>query len=169
MGKKRKNKNIKELSGSVDLGVNFDLEDDADELFSSYLDAMDPLAVLSEKEQKPEAETEPGKRSKKAKSNGQDLQIDLHGHALADAIYEVDCFVQKLLKEGPRIFTCKIITGKGRHSGPEGGVLAKEIHSHVRDTYRRDILRIEESPADATLNGLPIKGYFNVTFSRKGK
>ncbi|MFK7825386.1 MAG: Smr/MutS family protein [Oligoflexales bacterium] len=168
MGKKRKNKNIRELSGPTERGVNFDLEEDADELFSSYLDAMDPLAVLSEKEAKPE-ESEPAKPSRNSKSKARELQIDLHGYALADAIYQVDCYIQNLLKEGARIFTCKIITGKGRHSGPEGGVLAKEIHSHVRDTYRREILRIEESPADATLNGLPLKGYFNVTFSRKGK
>ena len=168
MGKKRKNKHIKELSEADGFGVNFDLEEDADELFSSYLDAMDPSEILSEKEAKLDNPTEQAKQAKKNKNKTHELQIDLHGYALADAIYNVDCFIQELLKGGPRIFTCKIITGKGRHSGPEGGVLAKEVHTHVKSTYRRQILRIEESPADATLNGLPIKGYFNVTFSRKG-
>ena len=65
MGKKRKNKNIKELPGSAGYGgVNFDLEEDADELFSSYLDSMDPHEVLSQKETK-----EPAKQTKKISPN----------------------------------------------------------------------------------------------------
>lgn len=167
MGKKRKKNNIKELDESLGFGVNFDLEEDADELFNSYLNAMDPSEVFSEKEASTESASR-GQQNKKNKSQDQNLQIDLHGHALADAIYQVDRFIQELLKTGPRIFTCKIITGKGRHSGPSGSVLAKEVHTHVVKTYRKEILRIEESPADTTLNGLPLKGYFNVTFSRKG-
>jgi len=90
--------------------------------------------------------------------------VDLHGLTLDAATERIESIIQDFLRRpaGSRL-DLKVITGKGLHSGPAGSVLAREIHAYVRQRYALHIARIEASPADVTLGGVPLKGHFMVS------
>ena len=98
--------------------------------------------------------------------------IDLHGLTLQQATEYLDDRLRRLLGESTavkspqHVITVKIVTGKGLHSGPSGGVLAKEIHRHVAAVYGKHIVTIEDSPGDTMIRGLPLRGHFNVRLRR---
>lgn len=89
------------------------------------------------------------------------VEVDLHGMTVEQAQRAVDSAIARLPR-GQEI-KLRVITGKGIHSGPEGGVLGRDIHYHVATRYRSAIVRLDESPADVRLGGVPIRGHFDVT------
>ena len=54
----------------------------------------------------------------------------------------------------------KIITGKGLHSGSEGAVLPREVHAYFHARYQSYIIKIDDSPHQAAIDGIPIRGHF---------
>jgi DNA-nicking Smr family endonuclease len=104
-----------------------------------------------------------GGRSDKKSSNP---SIDLHGLTLDQAKDYVSLRLDSLLDELSGQTTVTIITGKGKHSGPGGSVLAKEIHRFVRLRYESHIVYLEESPADLVVGQFPLRGHFRVSLRR---
>lgn len=104
-----------------------------------------------------------GGRSDKKLSN---LSVDLHGLTLEEAKDFVCLRLEALLEELSSQFTVTIITGKGKHSGPGGSVLAKEIHRFVRQRFDAQISYIEESPSDVIVGQFPLRGHFRVSLKR---
>lgn len=102
-------------------------------------------------------------RSDKKSSN---LSIDLHGLTLEEAKDFICLRLEALLDESSSLFTVTIITGKGKHSGPGGSVLAKEIHRFVRQRFDAQITYIEESPSDLIVGQFPLRGHFRVSLRR---
>jgi len=92
--------------------------------------------------------------------------IDLHGLTLQQAKEYLDDRISRLLGAGSDVLSVKIVTGKGLHSGPGGGVLAREIHRHVAAVYGHLIVSIEDSPGDTVIRGLPLRGHFNLRIRR---
>lgn len=92
--------------------------------------------------------------------------IDLHGLTLAEAENFLRCRLDAVLRELTGEITLTIITGKGKHSGPGGSVLASGIHRFIRIEYEEAIVYLQESPADVLLGGLPLRGHFRVTLKR---
>ena len=173
MGKKRKKgQKVRILDSDTPFGdlyspkpaVSIEEVEDPKALMEEYLDRMpnfDPNEWKSDSDHASD-------RRKTATKSSQDVQIDLHGLFLDEAIYKVDSKIRELLNSKAHIINLKVITGKGRHSGPEGGVLPKEIHSYVRKKFKKHIVRMEESPADCMINGLPFRGHFTVVLTSKG-
>ncbi len=103
------------------------------------------------------------RKSQRAGKSGRfSVNIDLHGLTLAESLAQVDLQFRYCFDLGYTSIEALIITGKGLHSGSEGGVLAREVHRHIAKKYRNSILQIEESPAAITLNGIPFRGHFRV-------
>lgn len=138
--------------------VSFDMEPDADAIFLESLDSMDVRKAQRDDDDFPPQAT--AKRS----SGGSSHELDLHRMTVSEATRAVDHKVAEILAglaKGAEV-TLKIITGKGLHSGPGGGVLARDVHDYVKNRYALQIVHIEESPAKATLGGVPLRGHFNV-------
>jgi DNA-nicking Smr family endonuclease len=132
-----------------------------DELFLNALDNMDD-DLLGDKFAADEID---GKQnlSKKNKKGLQTKSIDLHGLTVDEAVRKIDQLIDSITAEKQGLVLIKVITGKGRHSGSAGPVLAKEIHYHVKNKYFQYIEQIQTSPADELVNGVPIRGHFDVT------
>lgn len=92
--------------------------------------------------------------------------IDLHGLTLEQAKDYASLRLDSLLDETSGQFTVTIITGKGKHSGPGGSVLAREIHRFVSQRYDDHIVYIEESPGDLVVGQYPLRGHFKVSLKR---
>lgn len=103
----------------------------------------------------------PGSRRERGKRKKQPTphDVDLHGCTVDEARVKIDTVIQAL---GSGEISLNVITGKGRHSRGKGPVLAREIHTYMKRKYHDSILEIEDSPADATINGVAIKGHFFV-------
>lgn len=154
-------------------GGHVELEPDAEEIFLKSLENMDPRALKQKLRDEAASAPPTGKAAAERHQSGKGASghsLDLHRMTLAEAEYAVDRFVGDLLNasagRGGEV-TVTIITGKGRHSGEGGGVLAKEIHHYVQRRYGRQIVAIEESPANLVIGELPIRGHFKVILSRR--
>lgn len=90
------------------------------------------------------------------------LQIDLHGLTAEEAKARVHQTFSRLMSQQKVEVLVRVITGKGRHSGPEGGVLVREIHAFVKQEYGNLITKLDPSPTEATISGLPVRGHFDV-------
>jgi DNA-nicking Smr family endonuclease len=159
MAKRGKNKNRPPK-------IDFEIEEDADQIFRDYVENM---GDIPEHERSiPEPKPIPSSKSKGAKrSSAADAKsIDLHGMTLKEAVQSVDRFLASIIFDLRGETTVKIITGKGRHSGPDGAVLPGGVHKHVNNTWRRHIVRIDESPEDVAIAGLPIRGHFEVRLKK---
>lgn len=164
MSKKKKHKIKKLTKNEIPSAVRFELEDDAEAIFKEYLENSPPNLLTTSYE---DGDFNDKLIEEKKIINTQNrFAIDLHGFTLDQAIFQVDKKIRDLLITGPRIFMLTVITGKGRHSGIEGGVLAREIHNYIRQTFAKNLLNIEESPADLMIDGLPIRGHFLATFRK---
>jgi DNA-nicking Smr family endonuclease len=147
--------------------VAFEDFSDADRVFQESLGAMatPPPEALRAKERdeaaKAKAAAPRASRSEEART------VDLHRMTLTEAQAFLDNAIAAALSTHGGPVTFMIITGKGLHSGPGGSVLPQEIHRYVRRTYGAYILRIEDSPADVRVGGLPLRGHFSVTLARK--
>lgn len=151
LGKKR-NKKKKGVPNVQDPMLTIELEDNADEIFRSFIDEFD---IFDKDEELLDASFRLPNKCKGI------YDIDLHGKTLDEAKVHIDLFVLGLQKRFQGVCELKIITGKGRHSeGP--GVLVRHIHEYIRLKYGGRILSIGENPADMIVNGLPIRGYFYV-------
>jgi DNA-nicking Smr family endonuclease len=94
------------------------------------------------------------------------ISVDLHGLTLSEACEVLDNRISYHFGTGFSSVEALVITGKGIHSGPGGGVLAKEVHRHVVTRYRHSILSIETSPGETLINGIPFRGHFRVVIKR---
>jgi DNA-nicking Smr family endonuclease len=156
-------------------GVSFELEPDADAIFLESIRAMEEGAAGGAPgwRKKKHADDAPGGEPAGVARAGRGsaavpAEIDLHRMTLDEARVCVDRAVTEALAQiaqrgGRGEVTLKIVTGKGLHSGATGSVLPREIHRHVRQRYALQIVSIEESPADVTIGGVPIRGHFHVT------
>jgi DNA-nicking Smr family endonuclease len=141
-------------------GIRFELEEDAEELFRAHLSQFKP------ERKDDEGSLVPERPSGRRKAKPDLITIDLHGYLLDEAQSLVEAELDALLLDGGLI-EVKIITGKGRHSQSGGGILAREIHRFVEQRYRAEIQKIEASPDEVRLQGLPIRGHFHVTLRGK--
>ncbi len=152
--------------------VSFEDFDEADRIFRETLDRMGPVASPEKDRDDP-----PGKiqrdKSAKASARGRGgagspgTSIDLHRMTLAEAKARLDDVFAALLQRLSGSVTVTIITGKGLHSGPGGAVLPREIHRYVQQAYGGYILRIDDSPDEVRIAGVPLRGHFNVTLGRR--
>jgi DNA-nicking Smr family endonuclease len=166
MGRKHKKK-VRQLSaeqaafGGVPDGIPNN-EIDPKELMLSFIEA-ETGNLLKKKGLSDDVDARhPKSRSSQSGKGRYSLQIDLHGLTLAEALDQVDVQIRYCFEQGYSSIEALIITGKGLHSGSEGGILAREVHRHISGKYRSMILQIEESPASTLLNGVPIRGHFRV-------
>lgn len=143
------------------LGIRIELEEDAEALF---LEAVEGAAFQPEKERE-EFEHSAKSSVRRRKQKHSVISIDLHGFTLDEAKDQVRAQIDGHVCENSSPVTFRIITGKGIHSGPEGGVLVREIYDFVRSLYADRIVKIDESPSDVNLGGLPIRGHFNLTIN----
>jgi DNA-nicking Smr family endonuclease len=148
-------------------GVAFEIEPDAEKIFLESLEEFERRGlsgvhkIISSKcDEAPLL-----KMSASRQERQQELRsLDLHRQTLEEARRLVDQELRELisrLKPGDKV-KLRIVTGKGRHSGPTGPVLPREIHRYVKQNYGRYILQIDESPADLILGELPLRGHFDV-------
>lgn len=154
MGKRRKHK-IRQLK---DKNPWLDSEDPNDDFMKSWesLDLADFDFIAKQKE------TPPPDLQQKKPSKGTFRSVDLHGLSLAAAKDRIDWVIRSHRAQSSEPLKLRIITGKGHHSGPLGGVLVREIHGYVAITYRNSIVSMDESPARSCVNGIPLRGYFTV-------
>ncbi len=92
--------------------------------------------------------------------------LDLHGLTANEAKDEIRRFLDRLIAQTHGKFTVRIITGKGLHSR-DGAVLPREAHHFVSQRYSDRIVRLDDSPADVLLGGIPIRGHFDVILRGK--
>lgn len=89
--------------------------------------------------------------------------LDLHGMRLSAALDAVDRSIQAILDDR-RIKRLRIITGRGSHSEDGVGILARDVHPHVENVFRKFIEDIDVSPAELIVRGFPARGHFDVRF-----
>lgn len=152
MEKKSNNKNKKSK-------VTIELEDDAEEIFLQALNNFDASAIDKEEFSKSDlSHLKTAKKNQRRKK----ISVDLHGLTLSEAQNRLAKLLDTLLA-GPRSeVEVMVITGKGRHSRAGGGVLAKEVHAYVSRYFSKYITRIDSSPGDVLLEGVPIRGHFTM-------
>ena len=163
MGKKKKNK-VKQLTrDEMASNLHFEVEENSYEIFKKYIDETDWKQCQKKEE---DQEDKPNIKGKVAKKTSAALKkkhvIDLHGFSLEEAKLELIKLISHLIGQNKSILQLNIITGKGRHSGPEGAKLIREIPIYVSKKWKQHIVSIEDSPADLTINGRPIRGHFTV-------
>ena len=154
----KKSKKNKMLDPSPSLKI--ELEDDADDIFKRAIEEeWDPYSHNDA--------SDVGLRPKKAtkgKSSNISLSIDLHGMTVTVAQQEVSEKILDMKSLYTGLVSLQVITGKGLHSGRDGGVLSREIHDYVSNKYHNNIISIDDSPCDVKLHGVPIRGHFTVVF-----
>lgn len=156
------------------------LDEDPDEVAASQKNLNDPYGSMTDaaKFHRAKDPKAPDTAPKKAAVRGSLAQfcgqwgmrfegdtaiLDLHGLRLSSALEAVDRAVNAILDDG-RVKKLRIITGRGNHSEERVGILAKEVHPHVEQTYAKFIADINVSPADLVVRGFPARGHFDVRF-----
>jgi DNA-nicking Smr family endonuclease len=148
--------------------VDFEDFAEADRIFRESLENLDSLPPEARSGDTPPKGKEPGRRhAAPPRERVRERLVDLHRLTLHQAKARLDAEIGEVLATLSGPVTLKIVTGKGLHSGPGGAVLPREIHRYVRSAYGDFILRIDESPADVALGGVPLRGHFSVTFGKK--
>ncbi len=95
-------------------------------------------------------------------------EIDLHGFSVSEAREVIVNFISGIKLKHSEI-KVRIITGKGLHS-PEGrGVLFRDIFVFINSRFSSFIKTIDDPPWETALDGIPLRGYFEVVFVFKGK
>lgn len=90
-------------------------------------------------------------------------EIDLHHHTKDEAEQALNRLILELKAKHKRV-KLRIITGKGHRSKDGKGVLVRTIHSFVSDRFSQAIETIQPCPSASTIDGQPIRGYFDVVF-----
>ncbi len=123
--------------------------------YQAFLDAIESIdekAISEAKELGPEPSPN---RSAPIRT----IKVDLHRQTVSEAkqsIFEV------IRKNSGSTVVLEIVTGKGRHSGSEGGVLFKEIYQFVSEQLSKYIVEIDDPPEQGMFRGMPLRGKFNV-------
>ena len=139
------------------------IEENASQIFTDYLNKTDWSKVP------PKKEAEKQQIIKKKREKKECVTIDLHGYTLTEAIACIDLNIINFIKSKHLSINFKIITGKGHHSGKNGPVLPREVHTHIISKWKDYIEKIDESPIDTTINNIPIRGHFNVILNKNIK
>ena len=163
MSKKSKNKKIRKLEDKPDFSVNID-STGGKEIFQDYMKSEDFDAGLKyEKafDARPKKSNSVVQREEKKYLETINCELDLHGMTSLEAIEHLSEFIEAKSSEC-RYLKLKIITGRGVHSKVGGPVLVKDIYEFVLERYSNLIQEIDDPPADTILDGLAIRGYFNV-------
>lgn len=164
MGRKRqKGKAEKDNRGAPKAtSVSFEIGADADQAFLDAMNTLD-LTQIPAKDTKKDGGDEARKpAAPRGKSDGPAISIDLHGYTLREALDVVGNRIAQLLARESGTIHVRVVTGKGRHSGSEGSVLAKEVHKYVVQRFQKSIQRIDSAPADVMVGNLPIRGHFDI-------
>ena len=141
--------------------LTIELEPNAQELF---LDSLEDIPPQAHKD-KGDFDRVENRPAKKKGSGVREIEIDLHGFTVVEAKSYLESTVRQHLKREP--ITFKVITGKGLHSGPSGGVLAGAMHMFVLERFGHLVSKIDESPEGVKVRGVPIRGHFCVTMRKK--
>jgi DNA-nicking Smr family endonuclease len=167
MGRKRRKG--KSGSGKDNPGVSkvpaisFEIGEDADQAFIDAMKELDPSQIPGKDHLKDEDEKSRRPAATPRSKPGQpEFSIDLHGYTLSEAKDVVGSRLSQLIASQGGIIHIRIVTGKGRHSGREGSVLAREVHTYVVQRFQKFIQRIDSAPADVVVGDLPIRGHFDV-------
>ena len=134
-----------------------------DEDLKMFLDAIKNISDSAIQSAKARESVSEGPKSKS--KNDYLYEIDLHGLTVKEA----RDFLSKKLheianKHAGKLIKIRIITGKGRHSGPEGSSLSHMAHSFVQEILGNKIIAITEAPSQVKINNLPIRGHFDLMF-----
>lgn len=132
----------------------------ADQVFLAHIESGE---LMPRRSKERSSSANEGKGVRRARSTGNDQTVDLHGLTLDAACRLVDQVIAAALARTSGPVTFKIVTGRGIHSGPSGGVLVGGVHRYVSERYSPRILRIDSSPAETQFGGLPWRGFFCVT------
>ncbi len=151
------NKNKKNQKKSSSQDFSFEEQEDPAEMLRAHLDAFEPP-----RKDVDELVDSPRLKSKKKKNI--QLTVDLHGQTVAEARESCDRLLNSIAGQGEA--DIKIITGKGRHSGAQGPTLISEIYDYIAKKYQNQIIRIDPPPANDRIDGLPLKGFFDLKFKR---
>ncbi len=81
---------------------------------------------------------------------------------LAEALAAVDAKISQLVASRTQQVSLRIITGKGRHSPNATGLLIHEVYRHVAVVWKDHLQSIDSPPGEDLLQGLPIKGHFDI-------
>lgn len=165
MSKKSKNKKkIRKLEDKPDFSVNID-STGGKEIFQDYMMSEDFDAGLKYEKKafddRPKKSNSVVHREEKKYLETINCKLDLHGMTSLEAIEHLSEFIEAKSSEC-RYLKLKIITGRGVHSKVGGPVLVKDIYEFVLERYSNLIQEIDDPPADTILDGLAIRGYFNV-------
>lgn len=158
MSRKRKHK-VRNLSKNKSSGIQFEEVENANDILQAYMDEVEPKISFGEPYEDSKNQTRNSKKREPEKTKT--ISIDLHHLTLEEAISKTDQTIQIQSRNTGKV-AFQIITGKGRHSGPQGPVLPSGIHDHVRAKYKNQIFHLDPCPTDNLINGLPLKGYFRV-------
>jgi DNA-nicking Smr family endonuclease len=132
-----------------------------------FLDHFQSGELMPHRSKEPSSSATERKVTSKSRPTSIDQTIDLHGLTLDAACRLVDQVIAAALDRRAGPVTFKIVTGRGIHSGPGGGVLVGGVHRYVSERYSQSILRIDSSPAETQIWGLPWRGFFTVTIRNK--
>lgn len=159
----------KQPDNPLDLGgVRFELEEDPYALMRDFLETM-PGNIKEIKETDHAPPPSRKSRQPKARPRRTTFVLDLHGRTLTQAQAESTTFIARLLGEQSGPFILKVITGRGLHSGAAGSVLVREIYHFIQATFRANIVKIDAPPAESTIDGLPLRGFFLVHFHKRSR
>jgi DNA-nicking Smr family endonuclease len=165
MGKNRKNKE-KSTKRPPDISSsNWESEEQSREVFLEAMSKLEQTKV-PDKDSHVENQGQATKSSKFYPKNRYPNQIDLHGLTLLEAQDRVRLIFESILSDLHGETSVTIITGKGRHSGPQGPVLAKSVHAYVLNSFSNNIASIEDAPANVMVGSLPIRGHFKVVLRK---
>ena len=131
-----------------------------EEIFAEHLKSTDWDLVLKEKERGSACSNSSKKVSRSKKPNT--FTFDLHGLTLEESKDLLRTKIKVFSKKKNTKILLKIVTGRGLHSGPGGGVLCKDVHTFVCKYYGEYIISVDESPDEVRIGDVPLRGHFFV-------
>jgi DNA-nicking Smr family endonuclease len=143
------------------------------ELFIKYIEANGPSyeTFLQKEDYSTPESSRPIKQKNTQKSsrspNNERYTLDLHGRKLDEAKSSVRKLFQDFIANGGKRNNTivRVITGKGRNSGPQGAVLASAIYAFVLYEFSGHVKMLDSDPTDTAIDGgLPQRGHFDFKF-----
>ena len=162
MGKKKKANQFDQVE---DPAMEFELEENAMELFLDHLDVEPPTKMEQDDKTHAEVKNQP-KMCKKGSKDHE--KVDLHGMTLAEACRFLDGRIEQWFSARSRQLDLEVVTGKGLHTkGKAVGILCREVHGYLCRKHGKLIHEIETSPDAVRLDGVPMRGSFRVKFRKR--